>query len=401
MIDRERVVVTGVGLITALGTGMEAWHGLLGGRCAIAPVRSFDTSAHAAHLGAEITAFTPPASAARFGRATGFAIAAARGALADAGLDSETVEPIRAGVIVGTTSGEPAFVERLEDSRAAGAVSAAASADLATQYPSHLLAERLARDAGFLGPAMTIPTACAAGNHAIAAAAGCLRSGRADVMLAGGSDAFSRITFTGFARLGAIAPERCQPFDRHRKGMVPGEGAAMLVLERAGRARRRGARVYAEVAGCGLSCDAYHMTGGDPSGDGAVRAMQNALADAGLAPADVSYISAHGTGTPVNDRLEAMALARLFGGGAVPASSIKSMIGHAMGAASAIEAVACVLAIVDGIVPPTIHFETPDPDCPLDCVPNTAREYPVAVAMNNAYGFGGNNASVIFRAWEA
>jgi 3-oxoacyl-[acyl-carrier-protein] synthase II len=311
------------------------------------------------------------------------------------------VEAFRAGVIVGTTSGEPEFVERLEDSRAAGAVSSAASADLATQYPSHLLAARLARDAGFRGPAITIPTACAAGNHAIATAAGFLRTGRADVMLAGGADAFSRITFTGFARLGAIAPERCQPFDRNRKGMVPGEGAAMLVLEHAAHARRRGARVLAEVAGCGLSCDAFHMTGGDPSGDGAARAMQRALEDAGLAPADVSYISAHGTGTPVNDRLEALALARVFGAGSrTPASSIKSMIGHAMGAASAIEAVACVLATVRDLVPPTINFETPDPECPLDCVPNAARECVVDVAMNNAYGFGGNNASVIFRKWE-
>ena len=174
----------------------------------------------------------------------------------------------------------------------------------------------------------------------------------------------------------------------------------MLLLERASGARRRGARVYAEVVGYGLSCDAFHMTGGDPSGDGAVRAMQSALADARLAAADVSYVSAHGTGTPVNDRLEALALARVFGGG-IPASSIKSMIGHAMGAASAIEAVTCVLATVHDVVPPTINFETPDPECALDCVPNAAREYAVGVAMNNAYGFGGNNASVIFRKWEA
>jgi len=403
MIDREPVVVTGIGLVTALGTGTGAWQNLLDGRCAIGPVRSFDTARHAAHVGAEIANFTPPADAAQFGRATGFALGAARHALADAGLARAEVDALRGGVTIGTTSGEPAFVERLEDSRAAGAASAEASADLAMHYPSHLLAARVARDAGFLGPAMTIPTACAAGNHAIAAAAGLLRSGRADVMLAGGADAFSRITFTGFARLGAIAPEYCQPFDRHRKGMVPGEGAAMLLLERAGHARRRGARIYAEVAGCGLSCDAYHMTGGDPSGDGAVRAMHGALADAGLSPGDVSYVSAHGTGTPVNDRLEAIALTRVFGsgGGGIPASSIKSMIGHAMGAASAIEAVACVLATVHDVVPPTIHYETPDPECSLDCVPNAAREYRVGIAMNNAYGFGGNNASVIFRKWEA
>jgi 3-oxoacyl-[acyl-carrier-protein] synthase II len=250
---------------------------------------------------------------------------------------------------------------------------------------------------------MIVSTACAAGNHAIAAAVDLLRAGRADAALAGGADAFSRITFTGFARLGAIAPERCQPFDRDRKGMIPGEGAAMLLLERASGARRRGARVYAEVAGYGLSCDAFHMTGGDPSADGAVRAMEAALADSRVAPGEVSYISAHGTGTPVNDRLEALAVTRVFGEASrrIPASSIKSMIGHAMGAASAIEAAVCVLATVDAVVPPTINYETPDPDCPLDCVPNAARELAVRVAMNNAYGFGGNNASVVFRKWES
>jgi 3-oxoacyl-[acyl-carrier-protein] synthase II len=401
MTDRQAVVVTGVGLVTALGNGAAAWRNLLDGRCAIAPVRSFDTGKHAATLGAEIVDFDPPPDAARFGRATSFGLAAARAALSDAGLEDAAVEPLRAGVMVGTTSGEPAFVERVEDARAAGVALASAEAELAREYPSHLMATRIARDAGFLGPVMTMASACAAGNHAIASAAGVLRSGRGDVMLAGGADAFSRITFTGFARLGAIAPERCQPFDRHRKGMVPGEGAAMLVLEREEFARRRGARIYAEVAGCGLSCDAYHMTGGDPSAAGAIRAMQGALDDARLSPADVSYISAHGTGTPVNDRLEALALARLFGDSRVPTSSIKSMLGHAMGAASAIEAVACVLATVHGVVPPTINYETPDPECPLDCVPNTAREYRVTVAMNNAYGFGGNNASVIFRRWEA
>ncbi|HTM26648.1 MAG TPA: beta-ketoacyl-[acyl-carrier-protein] synthase family protein [Vicinamibacterales bacterium] len=398
----DPVVVTGVGMVTAAGIGVDAWRNLLAGRCAIGPVRSFDTGRHAAHIGAEISGFESPAGAADAGRATAFAIAAARLAIADAGIaGAEGVS--RAGVVVGTTSGEPAFVERLEDSRAAGGPSDAALRDLAVHYPGHVIPARVAHDAGFHGPALTIPTACAAGNYAIAAAVDLLRAGRADVMIAGGADAFSRITFTGFARLGAIAPERCQPFDRHRKGMVPGEGAGMLVLERASRARRRGARIHAEVAGYGLSCDAFHMTGGDPAGSGAVRAMEAALTDARLPRDAVSYISAHGTGTPVNDRLEAIALGRLFGDAArrIPTSSIKSMIGHAMGAASAIEAVVCVLASRDNLIPPTIHYETPDPECRLDCVPNAAREHEVRVAMNNAYGFGGNNASVLFRKWES
>jgi 3-oxoacyl-[acyl-carrier-protein] synthase II len=216
-------------------------------------------------------------------------------------------------------------------------------------------------------------------------------------MLAGGADCFSRITYTGFARLGAIAPERCQPFDKNRKGMVPGEGAAVLVLERLDRAVARGAVIYAELAGYGLTCDAHHMTA--PQGDGAVRAMRLAMADAGVEPQDVNYISAHGTGTAVNDRVESGAVKQAFGHHAqsVPMSSIKSMLGHTMGAASAIESAACAMAVRYDALPPTINYETPDPECDLDFVPNIARMARVNVAMNNAYAFGGNNASLIFR----
>ncbi|MEM8930399.1 MAG: beta-ketoacyl-[acyl-carrier-protein] synthase family protein, partial [Acidobacteriota bacterium] len=221
----------------------------------------------------------------------------------------------------------------------------------------------------------------------------------ADVMLAGGADAFSRITYTGFARLGAIAPELCQPFDRNRRGMVPGEGAGVLVLEPLDRALARGARIYAEVAGYGLSCDAHHMTAALPDGTGAARAMISAMRHAGVTPDDVDYVSAHGTGTPTNDTLETRAMEKAFGDAArrTPVSSIKSMLGHTMGAASAIEAAVCALAVAEGIVPPTINFREPDPECAIDCVPNAARELSAAVVMNNAAAFGGNNASVIFQ----
>jgi 3-oxoacyl-[acyl-carrier-protein] synthase II len=252
------------------------------------------------------------------------------------------------------------------------------------------------------GPCMMIPTACAAGNYAIGYGFDLLRTGRADVVVAGGADAFSRITYMGFARLGAIAPERCQPFDKNRKGMVPGEGAAILVLESIDAAIARGATVYAEVLGYGVSCDSHHMTAAHPQGDGAIRAMEGAMREAGVGIEDIDYISAHGTGTPTNDRVETIAARTLFAGRAmsVPMSSIKSMMGHTMGAASAIEASACSLALQTGWIPPTINYETPDPECDLDYVPNQARKTDPRVILNNAYAFGGNNASLCLRRYE-
>jgi len=398
------VVITGIGLITPLGSGRETvWRRLLAGASGIADVTAFDTAAYPVHRGGEVKDFDPapyferlaPASV---GRASQLAVAAARLAVADAGGVLDELAPERAGVVMGTTSGEPREIERHNDRLLAGD-GAAGDGALASRYPCHVIAGAVAAELDLAGPNAMIPAACAAGNYAIGHAVDQLRAGRADVMLAGGADAFSRITYAGFARLGAIAPECCQPFDRDRKGMIPGEGAAVLVLERAARARARGARIWAEVQGYGLSCDAHHMTAAHPRGDGAVRAMRQALADAGIEPRAVSYVSAHGTGTAINDRLETTALKRVFGPRArrLPASSIKSMIGHTMGAASAIEAAVCALAIADRRVPPTINFRRPDPDCDLDCVPNEARELEVAVAMSNAYAFGGYNASVIFR----
>jgi 3-oxoacyl-[acyl-carrier-protein] synthase II len=241
-----------------------------------------------------------------------------------------------------------------------------------------------------------IPTACAAGNYAIGYGFDMIRIGRADMILAGGADPFSRITYMGFARLGAIAPDRCQPFDRNRQGMVPGEGAAILVLEALDAARARDAKIYAEVLGYGVSCDSHHMTAAHPQGDGAMRAMAEAIRESSVALQDIDYISAHGTGTPTNDRVESLAVRRLFGVYAdrIPMSSIKSMLGHTMGAASAIEAAACALALDTGVVPPTINYEEQDPECDLDYVPNQARQVNPRVVLNNAYAFGGNNASL-------
>jgi 3-oxoacyl-[acyl-carrier-protein] synthase II len=403
----SRIVVTGIGVVTSVGTGREQfWENLLAGRCGISVVESFDTAAYGVHRGGEVKGFDASRhlrrlDASRMGRASQFAAAAARLALEDAGVEPESLDPLRAGVSMGTTSGEPREIERFDDAYVTKGLEKV-GAEFIGRYPCHLISAHVAEELGFAGINMMIPTACAAGNYAIAHAFDVLRAGRADLMLAGGSDAFSRITYTGFARLGAVAPERCQPFDRNRKGMIPGEGAGVLVLETLKRALARGARVYAEVAGYGLSCDAHHMTAAHPEGDGAARAMRRALEESGTRPEEVSYISAHGTGTATNDRLETIAVKRLFREHAyrVPVSSAKSMLGHTMGAASAIEAAVCALAVHTDRVPPTINLEEPDPECDLDYVPNRAREHTVSVAMNNAYAFGGNNASLVLRKCE-
>lgn len=400
----RRIVVTGVGVVTPIGTGREQfWNNLLAGRCGFAPVESFDTSAYGVHRGAEVKDFRAEdyllnLDAAHLGRASQFAVAAARLALADAGVKLCSLDLTRAGVSMGTTSGEPREVERFDDCYVSKELKRVGP-EFLSRYPCHSIPAHVAAELEFAGVNIMIPTACAAGNYAIAHAFDVLRAGRADLMLAGGSDSFSRITYTGFARLGAVAPEICQPFDRRRKGMIPGEGAGILVLEPLEHAIERGARIYAEVTGYGLSCDAHHMTAAHPEGDGAARAMGQALKESGTRPEEVSYISAHGTGTTTNDRLETLAVKRLFQETAysIPVSSIKSMLGHTMGAASAIEAATCALAVFHDRIPPTINLEEPDPECDLDYVPNYAREHTVNVAMNNAYAFGGNNASLILR----
>jgi 3-oxoacyl-[acyl-carrier-protein] synthase II len=398
---RASVVITGIGLVTALGHRLdEFWSRLLSGTSGVSPVESFDTSRFRVHSGAEVKKFRPEPRPGRceldaVGRASLFAISAASAALQDGGIDTRDELGERWSLCIGTTSGEPQEIERYDDLRMAADDN---GKSLLSRYPCHLLAANVAEEFGIAGGVCVVPAACAAGNYAIAHAVDALRTGRADWVLAGGADCFSRITFSGFARLGAIARERCQPFDLNRQGMIPGEGAAMLLLERLASARARRARVYAEVAGYGLSCDAHHMTAAHPDGVGAVRAMELALADARIDRRDVSYICAHGTGTRSNDRVESLAVKRVFTREAAPPiSSIKSMLGHAMGAASAIEAAVCALAVAHGKIPPTINFHDRDPECDLDFVPNTYRELPVHVAMNNAYAFGGTNSSLLIR----
>jgi len=397
----RRVVITGIGVISPIGTGKDTfWTALLAGTSGIGPVTSFDSTGYAAHIGGEVRDFDAQCHVKkqrpeRMGRASQMAIGAARLALADSGLNLDSIPRRRAGVSMGTTSGEPIFVEQYNDAKKKGG-EAAIPADCLALYPCHVIPSHIAVEFDLRGPSLMIPTACAAGNYAIGYGSDLIRTGRADVMLAGGADAFSRIPYLGFARLGAIAPERCQPFDKNRKGMVPGEGSGILVLETLDAAVARGAKIYAEILGYGVSCDAHHMTAAHPQADGAIRAMSAAMKASGKGIGDIDYISAHGTGTPTNDRIESLAVRTLFAEYAtkVPMSSIKSMLGHTMGAASAIEAAACALALDTGWIPPTINHEEPDPDCGLDIVPNVAREINPKVVLNNAYAFGGNNASL-------
>ena len=405
---RRRVAITGIGLVCPIGTGKQVfWDNLLAGRHGIGPVESFDTSSMRVHRGAEVkdfdgTAYVGKLDPAGLGRTSLFAIAAARMALQDAGYRTGDVDSERAGVSMGTTSGEPNQIEVFNDLYRADA-SAEAGLDALQAYPCHLIPSLVASELDFAGPNLMIPTACAAGNYAIAYATDVLAAGQADFMLAGGADAFSRITYGGFGGLMAIAPDLCRPFDLKRRGIIPGEGSCVLVLEALEGARQRGARTYAEVAGYGLTCDAHHPTGADPTGRGAVRAMQQALAASAIRSDQVDYISAHGTGTKSNDLNETLAVKRVFGAAAhsIPISSIKSMLGHTMGAASALEAATCALAIRHGQVPMTANLENPDPECDLDYVVEGARQHPVEVAMNNAYAFGGNNASLILKKTEA
>jgi 3-oxoacyl-[acyl-carrier-protein] synthase II len=401
------VVVTGIGVVTPIGSGRPTfWNGLLAGISGIRKVTSFDTSAFRVHIGAEIPAFQPESyfqqlDPSNIGRTSQFAVAAARLALSDAGVESKQLDCRRTGVCIGTTSGEPLYIEAYNNIRKAERVNAVPGRMIA-RYPCHLIPVHIATELGVHGPCLTIPTACAAGNYAIGYAFDLIRSGRADVMLCGGADAFSRNTYMGFAKLGAIAPDCCRPFDRDRKGMVPGEGAAILVLESVNRAKQRKATIYAQVLGLGVSCDAYHMTAPHPAGEGAIRAMTAAMKESNVAPEDIDYISAHGTGTLSNDRVESLAVSTLFGSLAprIPMSSIKSMLGHTMGAASAMEAAACCLSVSTGWVPPTINLENPDPECTLDYVPNEARKISPRVVLNNAYAFGGNNASLCLSRYQ-
>ncbi|AHH99254.1 beta-ketoacyl-[acyl-carrier-protein] synthase family protein [Kutzneria viridogrisea] len=393
--EPRRVVVTGLGVVTSIGTGVgEFLTGLRSGRSGVKPITSFETAGYAHANGCEITDFDPArrlheAGAEELGRAGQFSAAAARMAVADGAMPVRALREERVLVSVGTTDGESRDLDRLaildyQDG----------PAHLARRSPAGRLSSAIVRELGLSDvEAVTIPTACAAGNYAIGHGMDAIRAGDVDVALCGGVDALCRKTYAGFYRLGAMAPEVCQPFDRDRKGILVGEGAGILLMESLEHALARGARIYAELLGYGLTCDALSPVA--PDQDSLARCMRLAHENAGVKPTDIDFISAHGTGTKANDMTEVAAIRQAFTDAPPPTVSIKGMLGHAMGAASALGAAACALAITEGFIPPTINHRETDPECQVDCVPNQARPAEVRVVQNNALAFGGNNAVLI------
>jgi 3-oxoacyl-[acyl-carrier-protein] synthase II len=389
----RRVLVTGLGAVSPFGAGVKAyWAGLASGTCAIRPVSLIDATGFRCRIAAEVPGL--PAGSPRRSRADRLALAAAVEALEDAGLDD--ADRADTALVVGAVGGGMLEAEGWYWGRARGEQPRGWQGALRAMLPgAH--AEALGHRLRLGGPRHTVVTACSSGAVALAEAAELIAGGVVDVALAGGVDALTRLCFMGFNALKLLDPGPCRPFDRERRGMSIGEGAAFVVLEAAERARVRGARAYAELAGHGMTTDAYHVTAPQPEGEGMVRAMRAALAAGGVAPAAVGYVNAHGTATPQNDRIEARAIGQVFGSGRVLVSSSKSMIGHTMAAAGSLEAVATILSLTHETVPPTAGLTTPDPEVDFDCVPRIARETVVEHAISNSFGFGGQNVTLLFR----
>lgn len=409
-----RVVVTGMGAVSPLGIGVAAtWRGFTEGRSGIRTITLFDTSRVRVKIAGEVPDFEPEAymprkQARRLDRYSQLAVVAALEAREDANLQIDEGNTHRVGVMVGTGIGgimtiqeQIAVLYERGPDRLSPFVVPMMLPNMASGQVSIFLQAR--------GPNLAATSACASGTDAIGIAADTLRRGDADIMITGGAEApVCELGIAGFHAARALSthnddpPKASRPFDAERDGFVMGEGAGILVLERADDAVRRGARIWAEIAGYQNVGDAYHMTQPAEDAGGGARAMAGALAHAGIAPNEVDYINAHGTSTPINDRLETVAIKRVFGEAAytIPISSTKSMIGHLMGASGAVEAIACIKAINEGLIPPTINLDHPDPDCDLDYVPHSARRAEVRVALSNSMGFGGHNACLVFKRWE-
>ncbi len=413
-IPERRVVVTGIGLVTPLGTGTEkTWQGLLAGRSGIGPLSRFDASRHATRFGGEVRDFDPLAFIERkevrkMDLFIQLALAAAELAVRDSGLPDGDLRSERTGTYVGSGIGGLGSIEewhkvllekgpdRVSPFFLIQTIINEASGQISIRY-------------GAKGPNSAAVTACSTGTHSIGDSFRIIARGDADIMIAGGSEApLTALSVAGFNAMKALserndAPEKAsRPFDAKRDGFVMSEGAGVIILEELGRALRRDARIYAELIGYGMSSDAHHVAAPAPDGDGAVRVMRNAMADAGVGPGDIQYINAHGTSTPYNDKTETLAIKTVFGehAGRVGISSTKSMTGHLLGAAGGVEAGIAALCLHHQVMTPTINYEFPDPDCDLDYVPNKARPAGIVHALSNSFGFGGTNGSLLFKRFE-
>ncbi|MBD3379502.1 MAG: beta-ketoacyl-ACP synthase II [Candidatus Omnitrophica bacterium] len=417
--SKRRVVLTGVGVVTPVGNDIDTfWDSLINGKTGVDRLKAFDASNFNSQIAAEVKGFEPdkymnPKQSRRLDTFVKFAIAAAKMAVDDSGMDLEKVYKEKAGVYIGSGIGGLHTIEsehekylKAEDpEKAPSKISPFLIPMLIVNMASGLVSIEL----GFKGPNSAAVTACATASNSIGDAFKIIQRGEADIMVSGGAEAATtKMGFGGFCALKALStrnddPKRAsRPFDKDRDGFVMGEGAAVVVLEELEHAVKRGAKIYCEMAGYGMSGDAYHMTAPSPDGDGAVRCMKASLADAELAPEDVDYINAHGTSTPLNDKMETGAIKTVFGDHAKKTwiSSTKGVTGHLLGAAGGAELIACAKAMETGIVPPTINYETPDPECDLDYVPNEARKKQIEVALSNSLGFGGHNATLVVKKFK-
>ena len=410
--SKRRVVITGLGVVSPVGIGLsEFWDNLKAGKSGIRSITRFDASGFPCRIAAEVDfdplTYIDRREARKMDRFCQFAVAAARMAFADAGLGGAFV-PERSGVLIGTGIGGMETFDR-ETKVLLEKGPDRVSPFFIPMMIANMASGQVSIDLGLKGPINTVVTACATGTNAIGDAYEIIARGDADVMVCGGTEApITPLALAGFSAMKALSvrndlgPGACRPFDRERDGFVMGEGAGILVLESLENASARGARVYAEIAGYGMSSDAYHITAPSPGGEGAARAMRAAMASAAVSPDQVDYVNAHGTSTPANDVNETLAIKAALGAraGQVPVSSVKSMIGHLLGAAGAVETIATVMAIREGVLPPTINYRNPDPECDLDYVPNQARKADVGIALKNSFGFGGQNACLVLRKFE-
>ncbi|MFZ4482636.1 MAG: beta-ketoacyl-ACP synthase II [Chthoniobacterales bacterium] len=412
--SERRVVITGIGVVSPLGNDLETfWAGLKAGRSGIGPITAFDTTEFDCKIAGEVRDYDPtpfyktPKDVRRSDRYTRLAMGAAKMAIDHSGLDLRAIDLDRAGVMIGSGVGGLATMETHVETMLYKGPSRTSPFMIAMMI-SNMASGVISMEYGLRGPNMSIVTACATANNCMGEAWRIIKFGDADVMLAGGSEAcVIRTGIAGFAAMRALSlrndePEKAsRPFDKDRDGFVMGEGGGVLILEEYEHAKKRGAKIYCEVSGYGLTADAYHMTAPQPEGEGAARCMRMAMSHAGVNPEEVDYINAHGTSTQIGDICETMAIKSAFGAHAkdgLLVSSTKSMTGHLLGAAGAVEMAACVMAMRDGIVPPTINLDAPDEQCDLDYVPHKAREKQVKIAISNSFGFGGHNSSILIKA---